>query len=321
MDDNQIYSINFEYKEYKNVESSSANIIAIEEIEEKEGDDFLIELYRERKYLYDKSNRDFKNKIIRGNAWVEISNIMQQKNQGQHYTPQYCQTRCTSLRDQYSREKRKDDYKSGNSSKRRTFPFTQLSFLDNFIKRRRNFSNIKKKKNTFVSMKNTSETVTCENNNSTDGSQYEQQDIKNRHYAVKPRGIHPETFYIEDIKNSQKRNSESQDTVDHLFPNNFIKRRRTFSNIRKKKNTHKSVEITSETVTRKNNNSTDKLEYELQDIKDAQKRNSASQDMIDNSFIDYIRVHLQNTPEPEKSIRKKMLFEALVTPLSKIYNI
>ncbi|XP_029178049.1 uncharacterized protein LOC114945872 isoform X3 [Nylanderia fulva] len=232
MDDNQIYSINFEYKEYKNVESSSANIIAIEEIEEKEGDDFLIELYRERKYLYDKSNRDFKNKIIRGNAWVEISNIMQQKNQGQHYTPQYCQTRCTSLRDQYSREKRKDDYKSGNSSKRRTFPFTQLSFLDN-----------------------------------------------------------------------------------------FIKRRRTFSNIRKKKNTHKSVEITSETVTRKNNNSTDKLEYELQDIKDAQKRNSASQDMIDNSFIDYIRVHLQNTPEPEKSIRKKMLFEALVTPLSKIYNI
>ncbi|XP_029178048.1 uncharacterized protein LOC114945872 isoform X2 [Nylanderia fulva] len=225
MDDNQIYSINFEYKEYKNVESSSANIIAIEEIEEKEGDDFLIELYRERKYLYDKSNRDFKNKIIRGNAWVEISNIMQQKNQGQHYTPQYCQTRCTSLRDQYSREKRKDDYKSGNSSKRRTFPFTQLSFLDNFIKRRRNFSNIKKKKNTFVSMKNTSETVTCENNNSTDGSQYEQQDIKNRHYAVKPRGIHPETFYIEDIKNSQKRNSESQDTVDHLFPNNFIKRR------------------------------------------------------------------------------------------------
>lgn len=60
---------------------------------------------------------------------------------GQHYTPEYCQTRCTSLRDQYSREKRniKDDYKSGNSCpKRITFPFfKQLSFLDNFIKRRR----------------------------------------------------------------------------------------------------------------------------------------------------------------------------------------
>jgi len=60
---------------------------------------------------------------------------------GKHYTPKYCQTRCTSLRDQYSREKRnnKDDYKNGNTcSKRKTFAFlTQLSFLDNFIKRRR----------------------------------------------------------------------------------------------------------------------------------------------------------------------------------------
>ncbi|KYQ54062.1 hypothetical protein ALC60_07031, partial [Trachymyrmex zeteki] len=44
-------------------------------IEEKEGDDFLIELYRERKFLYDKSHRDFKNKQIKENAWFEISTI------------------------------------------------------------------------------------------------------------------------------------------------------------------------------------------------------------------------------------------------------
>lgn len=60
---------------------------------------------------------------------------------GKHYTPEYCQTRCASLRDQYSREKRnmKNDYKSGSAcSKRKTFAFlSQLSFLENFIQRRR----------------------------------------------------------------------------------------------------------------------------------------------------------------------------------------
>lgn len=45
----------------------------------KEGDDYLIELYIERKHLYDKSHRDFKNKQIRENAWVKISNTMQEK--------------------------------------------------------------------------------------------------------------------------------------------------------------------------------------------------------------------------------------------------
>lgn len=69
MDDDHNYSSNNKCMEYilvENVESSSANIV----IEEKEGDDFLIELYRERIYLYDKSHRDFKNKIIKENAWV-----------------------------------------------------------------------------------------------------------------------------------------------------------------------------------------------------------------------------------------------------------
>lgn len=36
---------------------------------------------------------------------------------------------------------------------------------------------------------------------------------------------------------------------------------------------------------------------------------------VDQSFANYIRVHLQNIPEPEKSTRKKMSFEALTAPL------
>lgn len=51
-------------------------------IERKDGDAFLIELYRERPFLYNKEHRDFKNKIIKDNAWNEISTIMQNENYG-----------------------------------------------------------------------------------------------------------------------------------------------------------------------------------------------------------------------------------------------
>jgi len=55
------------------------------------------------------------------------------------YTPSYCQKRCTSLRDQYNREKRKAESKSGSAAIKATqFPFfSQLTFLDRVIKRRR----------------------------------------------------------------------------------------------------------------------------------------------------------------------------------------
>jgi len=57
------------------------------------------------------------------------------------YTLSYCQKRCTSLRDQYNREKRKAEIesKSGSAATKATqFPFfSQLTFLDHIIKRRR----------------------------------------------------------------------------------------------------------------------------------------------------------------------------------------
>lgn len=45
-------------------------------IEEKTGDEFLIELYRERSFLYDKSNINFKDCLMKQNAWIELSKIM-----------------------------------------------------------------------------------------------------------------------------------------------------------------------------------------------------------------------------------------------------
>lgn len=47
-----------------------------DDIKEKSGDELLIELYRERPFLYDKSNINFKNCLMKQNAWIEISKIM-----------------------------------------------------------------------------------------------------------------------------------------------------------------------------------------------------------------------------------------------------
>lgn len=49
---------------------------------ERSGDDFLIELYRERPYLYDKRNNNFKNTLMKQNAWNEISKTMIETNCG-----------------------------------------------------------------------------------------------------------------------------------------------------------------------------------------------------------------------------------------------
>ncbi|KYN07874.1 hypothetical protein ALC62_01152, partial [Cyphomyrmex costatus] len=100
----------------------------------------LLELYRERPFLYDKSNINFKDCLMKQNAWLEISKTMTQIC-GDMYNPSYCQKRCTTLRDQYSREKRKAEIesKSGSAATKATrFPFfAQLTFLDRVIQRRR----------------------------------------------------------------------------------------------------------------------------------------------------------------------------------------
>lgn len=52
-------------------------------IDEKKGDELLIELYRERPFLYDKSNASFKDCLMKENAWIEISKIMIETNCGE----------------------------------------------------------------------------------------------------------------------------------------------------------------------------------------------------------------------------------------------
>ncbi|XP_032689570.1 uncharacterized protein LOC116852899 [Odontomachus brunneus] len=254
----------------EDMESSTVNVV----IEEKVGDNYLIELYRERRCLYDKSHRDFKNKLIKENVWFKIST---------------CNRKTL---DQYSREKRniKDDYKSGSvCSKRKTSAFfSQLSFLDNFIKRRRTFSNVEKKKNILQIIKN-SEAINSithdkkSNNESTDESDSEQQDT---------------------IKVPQKRNisacqdvSQDKENIEQDY------------NRRKKRKIDESKNI-DETFTNISNAILNLLESSKENTTDNVKT-------IDQSFTDYIRVHLENIPEPEKSARKKLIIDALTAPIHK----
>ncbi|XP_018308414.1 uncharacterized protein, partial [Mycetomoellerius zeteki] len=140
-----------DHLKYCNISDSSVEINTEDytdiNIEEKKGDELLIELYRERTFLYDKSNINFKDCLMKQNAWLEISKIMTQIC-GDMYNPSYCQKRCTTLRDQYNREKRKIEIesKSGSGATKATrfLFFAQLAFLDRVIQRRRSYTNYAK---------------------------------------------------------------------------------------------------------------------------------------------------------------------------------
>ncbi|KYN15065.1 hypothetical protein ALC57_12728 [Trachymyrmex cornetzi] len=139
-----------DHLKYCNISDSSVEINTEDytdiNIEEKKGDELLIELYRERTFLYDKSNINFKDCLMKQNAWLEISKIMTQI--CDMYNPSYCQKRCTTLRDQYNRGKRKIEIESKSGSgatKAIRFPFfAQLAFLDRVIQRRRSYTNYAK---------------------------------------------------------------------------------------------------------------------------------------------------------------------------------
>lgn len=70
-----------EYVDDIDTKNVSVNNISVPE---KEGDDYLIQLHRERRFLYDKSHRDFRDNELKNNAWKEISSIMQNKNMGKY---------------------------------------------------------------------------------------------------------------------------------------------------------------------------------------------------------------------------------------------
>jgi len=76
------HSYSYEFLEESFDNEMSINIDDDLKIDEKEGEDYLIDLYRERRFLYDKRDKNFKNNEMKANAWSEISKIMIEKNCG-----------------------------------------------------------------------------------------------------------------------------------------------------------------------------------------------------------------------------------------------
>ncbi|XP_071652301.1 uncharacterized protein [Temnothorax longispinosus] len=295
MEDHHYFEFNNTY--CTDNEVSNENNISIEE---KDSDAFLIELYRERPFLYNKGHKDFKNIIIKDNAWKEISKIMQNKNYGNLYTPDYCQTRCTSLRNQYNREKRIIDsqYKSGSgASTHKPFAFyTQLSFLDNYIKRRRTCSNIKPNK---------ASTSTSSLELSTKIPKFTSNEV----FDTKEKSSHS-MHETEDNNFNGENNKENilEDTREtHVTHKRNIDKDSPSVVLHTKPKSKKSkVDETKEL-----DNMFTSVSQKIMNVLDNKRENNNE----DEAFAQFIVAHLTNLPQSEKNIRKKMITDALFSSL------
>ncbi|KYM94016.1 hypothetical protein ALC62_15373 [Cyphomyrmex costatus] len=273
MSDHQSYCSTNESSNFsENVEcfDDSENII----IEEKGGDEFLIALYRERPFLYDKKNPNFKDTLMKENAWNEISKTMITTNCGDFYTPDYCQKRCTSLREQYNREKKRieNQSKSGSAASssncRKFLFFSQLTFLDQFIKRRRTYSNVIKTESSESANEKNLDTETCESS---------------------------------DISTSSSTNKENQST--------------NFKQTVNVGNSHQKVSVNSPKLKRQKMNETKQLEQSFFNMSNKIMNYMETSKSADNAFMEFIKIQFDSIPEYEKNIRRKMIIDAISTPL------
>lgn len=111
--------------------------------------DLFISLVQSFPHLYDKSNKNFKNNIIRDNSWTEIGlalHMSRNENlfsylfpiiQFVYFTATDCQRIWKNLRDKYTREKRAIPSGAEAPSEPQWEYFHALRFLDEHIRRRK----------------------------------------------------------------------------------------------------------------------------------------------------------------------------------------
>ncbi|XP_011883916.1 PREDICTED: uncharacterized protein LOC105571054 isoform X2 [Vollenhovia emeryi] len=130
--DHSDYTVNnFEERQFDTSSEYCDNVNDINS--HKHGDELLIDLVRSRPYLYDKTQREYKNTNIKENAWIEMASIL-------NITVSDCQTRWTRLRQRYSKERilREQETRSGAGKPTRSkwFLFDSLNFLGKHIAQR-----------------------------------------------------------------------------------------------------------------------------------------------------------------------------------------
>ncbi|XP_036147872.1 uncharacterized protein LOC118647321 isoform X2 [Monomorium pharaonis] len=213
------------------------------------------------------------------------------------YTPDYCQTRCTSLRNQYNREKRilESQYKSGSGpSSHKLFPFyNQLTFLDTYVRRRRTHNNIEVNKSLISS-----------------------------------------TLSAKVLSEISK--SDPNEVLDNEKSNDSI-----YKEDNGEKNKENMLENTSRNVTHKRTITekesyvlhTKPVKYKKSKVDETKECNdiftSVSQKIIsalDNknksneneAFAEFIIAHLASLPQSQQNIRKRMITDALFSPLQEM---
>ncbi|XP_039310476.1 uncharacterized protein LOC113005591 [Solenopsis invicta] len=264
-------------------------------IEEKDGDSFLIKLYRERPFLYNKGHKDFKDKLIKDNASNEISKIMQDKNYGNFYTPEYCQTRCLSLRNQYNREKQilNNQYKSGNAaSTHKPFTFySQLSFLDDYVQKRRTRCNIKPNEAPISSISSSELPINV------------------------PKYRPNETFDSNEKSGDfiyEKKDNPKEDKINENIKENIPQIKRKCANAEKDMNVLK-IPIQKKSKVNETKDLENIFSSVSQKIINVLDNNHDAKE--DEAFAQFIIAHLANLPQSEKNIKKKRITDALFSLL------
>ncbi|KAF5305353.1 hypothetical protein FQR65_LT18713 [Abscondita terminalis] len=105
--------------------------------------ELLINLVRLKEYLYDKGHKYYKDAVRKENAWEEIAETL-------NSTSEICEKIWKSLKDKYTRERKKYQ-PSGSCPSETPWPwYIDLNFLDEFIQQRKR--NISTRNNDVSSM-------------------------------------------------------------------------------------------------------------------------------------------------------------------------
>lgn len=163
----------------------------------------------------------------------------------------------------------------------------------------RTFSNIAKEKNVLQTMKtetvNSKTHITNKDESIEESNDYEQQD--NTKMSQKRNSADEDAF--EDNKENIVQHTHKQ---DHNKPDN----KRNSSRFKKcKVDETKNIDETFVNVS----NAIINL------LQCSKENNTNDVKTIDEAFVDYVRIHLENISEPEKSARKKLIIDALTEPL------
>ncbi|XP_066591204.1 uncharacterized protein [Prorops nasuta] len=203
------------------------------------------------------------------------------------YTADYCKKRITTLRERYTKLKKEELLKSGSGAtpynKKNNFILSQFTFLDPYIQRRRSVTNMKGNKRTLeeaTSSPNIHKTTTMTNNSS----------CKKKCTLLESKAVNVDENVSDDSLLNCENNDIRKDKVKRAYKDDDPL----------KDLTKAAINICSQLQ------SVEKAEVTEKNI-----HNKSSEE----AFSEFLALSLKNMQEPERSIRRNKIFNALTAPL------